>query len=253
MNKAAAATLKKYRKVVAAADIKLPRSRLEFSRLLNEKFSEKLNLTTGVEANVEPRLVDRLYRLSVRVIWTENEIAFYRSIPSRVRVHARNFGLAIKHVDRSLEKCERAESSLARSANELRRGTLRFPETRASLLRLRKTLDEVKHDYAVMIPPSLRTPLEKRLANEARHRLKHLKMPLTLGSARLQYKSTEAVETEVRRFASGKVKNLDRLIASFFEAGLNRKVEAENVKTMRSRIRKNKTVKRTLAEGSAVQ
>jgi len=253
MNKAAAAMLKSYRKVLPASNIKLPRSRSGFSKLLDEKFSEKLNLRRGFEAKVEPKLVENLYRLSVRAIWAENEIAFYRSIPSAVRVHARNCGYAIKHIDSSLEKCGRAESSFADSANLLRRGTLRFREARASLLNLRKTLAELKHDYAVMVPPSFRTPLEKRLANEARHRLKHLKMPLTLGSAWLQYKSTEAVETEARRFSTGKVKNLDRLIASFFEAGLNRKVEAENVKTMRSRIRKTKTVKRSRAERSIVR
>jgi len=201
------------------------------------------------------KLADVLYGTARYIADSQNTRALYRQSTRTVRVSRQAIGRSRTHVLHSIESLKDAEEALRPVVKELKPGMVNFLDASKSLEGLEKTLSYLETTTAAVIHPGLRTRDEKTLAAKSPHKLHDQALPITEGSAALQYLAVELIDNQLQKFTNDIVspRQIDLFISKFLKMSLGWQVEESNVKTMRHRIKmKNSQPKNNIASGPVI-
>ena len=125
---------------------------------------------------------------------------------------------------------------------DTRPGLLRFGGAKKALNFLQKTLVELEATSAGLIHPGLRTGEDKRLAERTTYVLHHLELPITEGSARLQYLAIQLIDERLQTLTRDTIQpiHINKFISNFLRIAFGWTVTHANVKTIRHRIKSEK-------------
>jgi hypothetical protein len=154
-----------------------------------------------------------------------------------MRASRQRFGRACAQVEHCLQSLLKAENALRPHESEVRPGLLNFRGPEKGLKHLKKTLEELEATAAALIHPGLRTAKDELLAVNTPYKLHHPDLPITEGSAELQYLAVELIDDRLQKFTQGKVPHTheDKFISEFLKIVFGWTVSPANVKTIRQR------------------
>jgi hypothetical protein len=193
-------------------------------------------------------LIMNLYIVAHAMAEMENLLGIERKSPAFFRKWRARYNRVLVCVNQSFRSLLEAEKLLGEWGIRPQRFNFRGPLKH--VMTLHQSIAKAEAQCAAMIHPDLRTKVEKQLA-KGYVEIPHPHFRTTEGSAQLQYEVTRVVEKEVVKFSRGKVpsNHIDRFISKFFAAALGMSgVSEENVKTMRSRLKRKKTERKPTNE-----
>lgn len=215
----------------------------DFMRDLMPTFqTEILDSISGVGPQEIVNFLDFVYSVATAMGNAEHAVAVAIKTTPLIRAQRMVFSKARVQIARSLDLLHRAKPAVDAARKSLKRGVLRVRPAEEALRQLKQTLEELEIQCAELIHPAKRTPYEEGLAARFPYKSGHVPLPVTPGSAKINYDVTELLDAGLRQFTRGQVpsSHIDRFISKFFAAALGRSVTDENVKLMRIRIRKDR-------------
>jgi len=170
----------------------------------------------------------------------QNRVALARKSVPMLRESHKRFGQASTAVRHCLDELSRVRDLLECEKKDLVPGTLNLGRCKKELRNLHKTVKELQADGAALVTPALRTKKENILARASNLSKSIGTLPVTEGSAAINYQVVEVVEKLVRRIWGKEIKLqcIDKFNVKFL-AMMGVTITEENAKTMRLRNNKH--------------
>ena len=170
--------------ILTAEEGKPARLPAEFLRELGPTLqSEILDSMPNFSDEDLVELVNALYVAATAMADAELELKLVQKSPKMIREHRKAYSLARVHVSQSVMELRKARQALGDAGKSFKRGVLKFRPVEDGLKTLSRTLLELEVVCAVMVHPTKRTDLEKKLAARIPRPLAHTPLRATPGSA----------------------------------------------------------------------
>lgn len=172
-----------------------------------------------------------------------NLLALERAVPRTMRPLLARLGRARKQVASASNILGVLEKLIREDVATFRLDYIQPSKAHAALQELDTRIEAVQVFITELIHPRLRSNRDLEILAKKKQQLKHTTLPVNPGSAKLQYQVTEMLESYLTKCFGKQLPSasIDRFIAEFFAVTMGlRGMTADNVKTMRLRLKREK-------------